>query len=302
MARMFHSELSSDHNTWFCDDEVYTHEYAVSLKVEEILYHSQSQYQDILVFRNKLYGNVLVLDGAIQCTEWDEFTYQEMITHLPMNSHPDPKQVLVIGGGDGGVVREVLKHASVEHVTLCELDEKVIEVSRRFIPSMSSCLGDPRVTIHCGDGITYIAEHTAKFDVIITDSSDAVGPAEDLFKLEFYKNLKNALKPDGVMCCQGETPWFDLPLIKNVMGYCRQCFPTVEYALGNTPTYLGGSIGYILCGKNPDRDLKTPIRHYSETELDAMNIRYYSSEIHTSAFVLPRFVKKVLTEESDTLK
>ncbi|XP_041349050.1 spermidine synthase-like isoform X1 [Gigantopelta aegis] len=291
--------MSQSHidRTWFREVNTAWDGYSVSLGIEEILYDEKSKYQDIMVFKSTSFGNVLVLDGTIQCTERDEFTYQEMISHLPLNSHPNPVKVLVIGGGDGGVVREVLKYSSVENVTLCEIDEKVIEVSKQFIPSMSSCLSDPRVTIHCGDGISYVTEHTEEFDVIITDASDPVGPAEGLYELTFYEKLKNALRPDGVICCQGETPWFDLPLIKNVIGYCRQCFPTVEYALGNTPTYTGGSIGYILCGTNPARDLKIPIRHFNDVELDAMNIKYYSPEIHQSAFVLPRFVKKVLTEE-----
>ncbi|KAG8677923.1 putrescine aminopropyltransferase [Ceratobasidium sp. 394] len=145
---------------------------AMTLKVNRILHVEKSKYQDVLVFDSATYGNVLVLDGVIQCTERDEFSYQEMIAHIPLASHPNPKRVLVIGGGDGGVVREVLKHDTVEEVVLCDIDEAVIRVSKTYLPHMSSLLSDKRVTVYVGDGFAYLQRNTAQFDCIITDSSD----------------------------------------------------------------------------------------------------------------------------------
>lgn len=274
--------------------------YSVSLKIEEVLYHEKSEYQDILIFRSASFGNVLVLNGVIQCTERDEYTYQEMITHLPLNTHPNPQKVLVIGGGDGGVVREVLKYKSVNNVVLCEIDQKVIDVCRKYLPTMAGCLDDARVTIHVGDGIAYVKSHPDEFDVIITDAPDPIGVAEGLYQREFYEDMKIALKPDGVMCCQGETPWFDLPLITRMLRDCHSIFPKVAYAVGNTPTYVGGQMGYMLCSLDPKAKLQQPLRMYTDEQLTAMNVRYYSPQVHVASFVLPYHMKKALEEVLDT--
>ncbi|KAF7466782.1 Hypothetical predicted protein [Marmota monax] len=177
---------------------------ALSLQVEQLLHHRRSRYQDILVFRSKTYGNVLVLDGVIQCTERDEFSYQEMIANLPLCSHPNPRKVLIIGGGDGGVLREVVKHPSVESVVQCEIDEDVIQVSKKFLPSMAVGYSSSKLTLHVGDGFEFMKQNQDAFDVIITDSSDPMGPAESLFKESYYQLMKTALKEDGILCCQGE--------------------------------------------------------------------------------------------------
>ena len=177
---------------------------ALSLKVEQLLHHRRSRYQDILVFRSKTYGNVLVLDGVIQCTERDEFSYQEMIANLPLCSHPNPRKVLIIRGGDGGVLREVVKHPSVESVVQCEINEDGIEVSKKFLPGMAIGYSSSKLTLHVGDGFEFMKQNQDAFDVIITDSSDPMGPAESLFKESYYQLMKTALKEDGILCCQGE--------------------------------------------------------------------------------------------------
>ncbi|XP_010848487.1 PREDICTED: spermidine synthase, partial [Bison bison bison] len=163
---------------------------------------------------SKSYGNVLVLDGVIQCTERDEFSYQEMIANLPLCSHPNPRKVLIIGGGDGGVLREVVKHSSVEAVVQCEIDEDVIQVSKKFLPSMAVGYSSSKLTLHVGDGFEFMKQNQDAFDVIITDSSDPMGPAESLFKESYYQLMKTALKEDGILCCQGECQWLHLDLIK----------------------------------------------------------------------------------------
>uniref|UniRef100_A0A6I8NFF4 Spermidine synthase n=1 Tax=Ornithorhynchus anatinus TaxID=9258 RepID=A0A6I8NFF4_ORNAN len=177
---------------------------AMALQVDRLLHHRRSRYQEILVFRSKTYGNVLVLDGVIQCTERDEFSYQEMIANLPLCSHPSPRKVLIIGGGDGGVLREVVKHPTVESVVQCEIDEDVIEVSKKYLPGMAVGYSSPKLTLHVRDGFEFMQQNQDAFDVIITDSSDPMGPAESLFKESYYQLMKMALREGGILCCQGK--------------------------------------------------------------------------------------------------
>ncbi|KAI0070070.1 saccharopine dehydrogenase [Panus rudis PR-1116 ss-1] len=263
---------------------------AMTLKVRKILHVEKSLYQDVLVFESETYGNVLVLDGVIQCTERDEFSYQEMIAHLPLASHPNPKKVLVIGGGDGGVVREVLKHDTVEQVVLCDIDEAVIRVSKKYLPHMSSLLSDPRVTVFVGDGFKFLAENKATYDVIITDSSDPVGPAESLFQKPYFELLHNALTEGGHISTQAECLWLHLPLINDLRKSTREIFPVAEYAFTTIPTYPSGQIGFVVCSKDPQRDVKKPARKVKDT-------RYYNEKVHEAAFVLPEF-GRALVEES----
>ena len=175
----------------------------MTLKVNSILHHEKSQYQDVLVFESSDYGTVLVLDNVIQCTERDEFSYQEMITHLAMNSHPNPQKVLVIGGGDGGVLREVVKHDTVTEAVLCDIDEAVIRVSKKYLPGMAIGYQHPSVKVHIGDGFQFLRDYKNSFDVIITDSSDPDGPAETLFQKPYFQLLHDALREGGVITTQG---------------------------------------------------------------------------------------------------
>ncbi|XP_078487009.1 spermidine synthase [Ciona intestinalis] len=266
----------------------------MSLEVEEVLFHERSKYQDVLVFKSKTYGNVLVLDGVIQCTERDEFSYQEMIAHLPLFSHPNPKNVLVIGGGDGGVIREVLKHSSVVSITQCEIDQVVIDVSRKFLPTMSKSMDDPRVTQFVGDGLAFMREHKAEFDVIITDSSDPQGPAEALFEKPYYQLMQKALKDGGIICAQGECVWLHLSLICNMKKFCETVFPSVAYGYCTIPTYPSGQIGFMMCSQNKETNFKEPCRVLSCDDVKEMGLKYYNSDVHKAAFVLPQFAKSAL--------
>lgn len=279
---------------WFMEKGVLWPGQAMSLEVDQVLHHSQSDFQDILVFRSKTYGVVFVLDGVIQCTERDEFAYQEMIAHLPLHTHKNPRNVLVIGGGDGGVVREILKHDTVTSVTLCEIDPQVVRVAKEFLPTMSASLTDKRVKVLHADGAVFLQEHPNEFDVIITDSSDPIGPAETLFQPEFYRSMKSALKSDGILCTQGECMWLHVQLIKPLLTACRELFPVVEYAYTTIPTYPSGQIGFVLCGKEEGTDLRNPLRHPSQKMTEIL--QYYTPCIHKAAFVLPRFAEKLLHE------
>ncbi|XP_065889956.1 spermidine synthase-like [Dysidea avara] len=293
--------MNSIHKGWFTETNPLWPGQAMSLEVSEVLHEEQSSYQDILVIKSKNYGNVLVLDGIIQCTERDEFSYQEMITHLPMFSHPCPKKVLVIGGGDGGVLREVIKHDCVEEVHLCEIDTRVIEVSKKYLPTMSVVFDHPKVHVHNKDGAEFLKENDKPyFDVVITDSSDPIGPAKSLFAVEYYQSIKEALKPDGVLCCQGECQWLHLDLIKNIMSFCRDMFPVTSYAYTTIPTYPSGQIGFILCSNSKNTCFEVPLRKVTDADVQDMKLKYYNSAIHSAAFVLPQFATAALAENSSS--
>ncbi|VDL75867.1 unnamed protein product [Nippostrongylus brasiliensis] len=269
---------------------------AFSLKVKEILFHEKSEYQDVLVFKSESYGNVLVLDGIIQATERDEFSYQEMLAHLPMFAHPNPKKVLIIGGGDGGILREVLKHNQVEHVTMCEIDQMVIDVAKRFLPGMSCCFSSPKLNLYCGDGFEFLKKHKNEFDVIITDSSDPVGPAESLFGQSYYELLRDSLNDGGMLSSQGESAWLHLGLIAHMVRFNRDLFANVQYAQSAVSTYPSGTMGYIICSKS-DLDVTKPSRVLTDDDIEKMNLRFYNSQMHSAAFVLPQFVKKELEKK-----
>ncbi|KDQ53705.1 hypothetical protein JAAARDRAFT_136604 [Jaapia argillacea MUCL 33604] len=286
MAPLTHRSIKDG---WFREISSQWPGQAMTLKVNKILHVEQSLYQDVLVFESETYGNVLVLDGVIQVTERDEFSYQEMIAHLPLASHPNPKKVLVIGGGDGGVVREVLKHDTVENVVLCDIDEAVVRVSKQYLPHMSSLLSHPKVTVFIGDGFKFLQENESTYDVIITDSSDPVGPAQALFEKPYFQLLHDALTPGGHISTQGECLWLHLPLIAELRENNRQIFAEAEYAFTTIPTYPSGQIGFCVCSKEKGRGLKTPVRKVPGT-------KYYNEAVHKAAFVLPEFGRAMLEE------
>ncbi|XP_038078487.1 spermidine synthase-like [Patiria miniata] len=285
---------------WFSEFSTLWPGQCMSLKVKEVLFHEKSKFQDVLVFESENYGNVLVLDGVIQCTERDEFSYQEMITHLPLNSHPNPKKVLVVGGGDGGVIREVVKHPEVESVTQCEIDEKVIEVSKKYLPYMSSGFLSPKLTQHIGDGFVFMEQHHNEFDVIITDSSDPVGPAAALFEKSYYELMKKALRPGGIVCTQGECLWLHLDLIKTMKDFCQTLYPVVDYGYCTIPTYPSGQIGFTLCSLSPDTNFREPVRQWTKAQKKELQLKYYNAAIHRAAFVLPEFALQRLEMEGES--
>lgn len=235
------------------------------------------------------------MDGAIQATERDEFSYQEMITHLALNSHPNPKKVLVIGGGDGGVLREVIKHKSVESAVLCDIDAMVPEVSKLYLKEMKKGFEDERVTVHIGDGFKFLAEYKNTFDCIITDSSDPEGPAASLFQKPYFELLSEALTEKGVITTQAESIWIHLNIIKDLKKACKSVFPTVEYAYTTIPTYPSGQIGFMVCSKDPNANPRVPLRTLSDEENDKIN-KYYNTAIHSASFVLPTWARQALDE------
>jgi len=202
----------------------------------------------------------------------------------------------IIGGGDGGVARECLKHPLVEKLVQCEIDERVVELSKKYFPSMASSYQNEKLELIVGDGYKYLTElEDESFDVIITDSSDPKGPAVCLFEKEYYQLLEKKLSKNGIICCQAESIWFDLDFIANLLNVNRKIFEKVAYASTMTCTYPSGQIGFLICSKDPEAQLDKPIHRLNE---DKLGLRYYTYEVHRSAFVLPRFVQKKLYGEA----
>ncbi|KAJ1732253.1 putrescine aminopropyltransferase [Coemansia biformis] len=289
-AKLTHPNVT---NGWFRESGSMWPGQSMGIEVNQILHVEKSKFQDVLVFESTTYGNVLVLDGAIQVTEHDEFSYQEMITHLALFSHPNPERVLVIGGGDGGVLREVVKHPQVKEAVLCDIDEAVIRLSKKYLPAMAASYADPKVSVHIGDGFEFLQSKKGHFDIIITDSSDPVGPAASLYQSRYYELMRDALRDGGIVSTQGECQWLHLPLIGEVLTFARRLFPVAEYAYTTIPTYPSGQIGFILCSKSPATDFKQPLRRVSP-EQELKLFRYYNADIHRVAFVLPNFTRTAL--------
>jgi len=264
----------------------------MSLEVEEVLFEGKSDFQDIVVFKSKTYGTVLALDGVIQLTERDEFSYQEMMVHIPLCAHPNPKKVLIIGGGDGGVLREVCKHDCVEEIVMCEIDKMVPEVSKKYLPTMSTHFEDPRLKLHIDDGCKFLQTKDGEFDVIIVDSSDPIGPAEVLFEKPFYQSMRKALREGGLVCTQAECLWLHIDIISNLVKQSKELYKTAEYAFTTIPTYPSGQIGFVICSlRDGNYTASVPARKLSSDKL-----KYYNEHVHSAAFVLPEFARKKLQE------
>lgn len=237
----------------------------------------------------------MILDGIIQCTERDEFAYQEMIAFLPLCAHPNPSKVLIVGGGDGGVAREVTKHPLVKEIVQVEIDNEVVDVSKVYLPSMSSGFNSQKLTLNICDGFKYMEEHKNEFDVIITDSSDPIGPATNLFTSTYFKLLKEALKSKGIICSQGGSYWINVEHVRKTMQNCKEYFPIVKYATTSVPTYPSGDIGFIIASGDKNNKIQQPKIMFTNDEINSMNLRYYNTQLHSAAFILPNFVNKVLS-------
>ena len=264
----------------------------MSIEVKEKLHDERSEYQHIQVFETVNYGKMLTLDGVIQTTDRDEFSYQEMMVHVPMCAHPEPKMIAVIGAGDGGILREICKHSSVQKVDHCEIDRRVCDVSKQFLPNLSCGLEDPRVDTHYADGALWLREHKGIYDVIIVDSSDPIGPAASLFEESFYVTMKEALAPGGVICTQGECQWLHADLITSMQQFCSKLFKTTRYGYTCIPTYPSGQLGFIVCSDESPCD--SAVREMPAEASESL--QYYTPGIHKAAFVLPKFMQKKLKE------
>jgi spermidine synthase len=270
----------------------------VGFRVEKTLFSQKSPYQQIDVVKTVNHGAVLINDGIIMLTERDEFIYHEMIAHVPLFVHPSPQRVLVIGGGDGGTVREVLKHDCVERVVMVEIDEVVVTACRRHLPSVSQALDDPRLEIIFADGIQYVAETAERFDIAMVDSTDPIGPGVGLFEKPFYANMARILTAQGILVTQAESPFYDLEFQHTLLANQRPYFKKLHTYLYTTLAYVGG----LYCFGFASKDL-CPLRDFDPKRFAAAGIatRYYNSHIHQAAFRLPQFLKEKLGGTLDPL-
>ncbi len=264
----------------------------LTFRVDEVLFSGESPFQRVAVIRNAFFGNVMLLDDLVMLTERDEFYYHDMLVHVPLMCVDEPRDVLIIGGGDGGSVREALKHPSVRRVVLCEIDQMVIDVSRRFFPSLAERLDDERVEICVGDGIRYVHEHPGEFDCVCIDSTDPIGPAVGLFTPEFYTDVKAALRAGGAMSAQTESPAWSLNAVRGIRDNIARAFEHPRLYLAPSPCYPSGSWSFALALKS-DRDPACDFDVQRAAQI-SRHCRYYNPDIHRAAFVLPNFIRDAL--------
>lgn len=274
-------------NLWI--EEKLEDTYGMRFRVTEVLFSGKSQFQSVQVVRTAGHGVMLLNDGFIMLSERDEFVYHEMIAHVPLFVHPNPRRVLIIGGGDGGTAREVLRHPSVEECTLVEIDRMVVEACCLHLPKTASCLD--RVEVVIGDGVAYVAETDRNFDVVLVDSTDPIGPAQPLFGEAFYRSVHRVLAPDGIVVSQGETPWYQQPMQCKLSGILQAVFERNGVYNFSNLTYPGGlwSFTFASKGLHPLADLDEQRVRDSEMTLD-----YYNEAVHKAAFSLPTFQARAL--------
>ena len=271
---------------WYTEKQ--TEHFGITAKINQTLHTEQTEFQKLDMIETNEFGNMLVLDGMVMTTEKDEFVYHEMVTHPALFTHPSPKHVLVVGGGDGGAIREVLKHPEVEKAVLVEIDGKVIEYSKKFLPSIAGGLEDPRVEVLVDDGFMHIHKNKNTYDVIMVDSTEPVGPAAPLFEKGFYQGIFEALKEDGIFVAQTDNPWFKGDLIKKVNRDVKEIFPITRLYICNIPTYPSGCWTFTIGSKIYD-----PLK-VDETKIPEIETKYYTSKLHKAAFVLPRFIEDLI--------
>jgi spermidine synthase len=258
-----------------------------SYDVEEILYKGKSKYQEIKVIRNPYFGRMLILDDVVQLTERDEFFYHEMLTHIVMHSLPDPRKVVVIGGGDGGVVREVLKHRNVEKVYFVEIDEKVINVSREYFPDIASGIDNQRVDIKIMDGAEFIMKRKlSDIDAVIIDSTDIIGFARSLFTVDFFSNVRDCLTKEGMFVTHTESLHFHKDMVIEIQEIMKNVFPVVDLYTAPIATYPGNWWAFSVASKNlSPREIRRKFK---------IKTKYYSDEIHQQAFMPKGMYKKLM--------
>ncbi len=272
---------------------------ATSFKIKETLFSGRSEYQKIDVVRTEGHGVMLINDGFVMLSERDEFVYHEMIAHVPLFVHPSPKRVLIIGGGDGGTAREVLRHTAVEKAVMVEIDAMVVDVCRKYLPTLTSALDDPRLTLRIEDGVKYVKETKEKFDVVIVDSTDPIGPATPLFNEDFYRGVSAILEEDGILITQAESPFYDGGIQASMLGNQRPFFDRLHVYLLSNLTYPGGLWSFGFATKGP-----RPLADFDEARVAAANLsmRYYNTGIHRAAFMLPNFMQENLGKILDPVK
>ena len=276
---------------WFIEN--YDNKASLGIKIKEKILEQQSKFQKIGLYETEYFGKLLALDDKVMLSEKDEFVYHEMIVHMPMCTHKNPERVLIIGGGDGGTVREILKHATVKEVILCEIDEEVIRLCQQYLPITSEKLTDPRVKLVFEDGAKFVANYENYFDLIITDSTDPIGPGIVLFQEPYYRDIKKALKPDGMMTCQSESPWLYAATMQDMTQNICNVFQHVETYIAMIPLYLPGL--WTITFASNCYSLKAFDKQKSEKI--SQLCKYYNPDIHNAALAQPTFIQKIVNNK-----
>lgn len=280
---------------WFTEN--HTENVRFSIKVDRQVVSKNSRYQRIDIFDTYEFGRILTLDGFLMLTEKDEFIYHEMITHVPMAVNPGIKKVLVIGAGDGGTVRELVRYNTIEHIDMVEIDEEVVKLSKEHLPFTASKLDDERVTVHYADGLKYVRNSENEYDLIIVDSTDPFGPGESLFTKEFYGNCYKALTESGILINQHESPYYnqDAKAMKNAHERIKASFPVSMVYQMHIPTYPSGHWLFGFASKSLNPLENVDFESWNSLKIET---KYYNTDIHKGAFYLPNYVKKMLNGEN----
>jgi spermidine synthase len=268
-----------------------------SFRIDKVYFENKTEHQHLMIFHNAALGRVMVLDGVVQTTEKDEFVYHEMMAHVPLFAHGNAKQVLIVGGGDGGMLREVLKHQTVEQVTMVEIDNAVIEMAKQYLPNHSrGAFDDPRANIVIADGMDFVRDTEQTFDVIISDSTDPIGPGEILFTTDFYAQCQRILNPGGVVVTQNGVAFFQLDEVKTTSSRLSRHFSDATFYSAAVPTYYGGIMTFAWGSNEPalrDVAVATLQQRFDES---GISTRYYTPEIHKASFALPKYIVDALAE------
>jgi len=264
------------------------------LRVDKILFSGKSEFQSVDIVETRAHGKLLLNDGLVMLTERDEGIYHDMISHVPLFVHPNPKKILVIGGGDGGTAREVIRHSSVESCTMVEIDKMVVEACVKYIPQTSGKLSDPKINLVIGDGVKFVEEavkNDEKYDIVLVDSTDPIGPAQPLFGSDFYLNIYKCLNDDGIVVSQGESPFYHENMQHKLSEIISNIFPIFSVYNFSNMTYPGGLWSFTFGSKkyHPLNDFMI-----EKVKSAALDFEYYNENIHIGAFALPSFQKKNL--------
>tara|TARA_Y100001970_G_scaffold71073_1_gene90398 strand:+ start:1745 stop:2587 length:843 start_codon:yes stop_codon:yes gene_type:complete len=275
-------------------EELYK-KYNQNITIEKIITSQNSKFQHILIFDSKYFGRILTLDKVIQITEFDHFYYSEMLSHIPIITHGKVKRVLIIGGGDGAIAHEVLKHNSIKEVFICEIDQEVINLSVKYLKKINfGSLKNPKVKIIIEDASQFIKKNNFKnyFDLIIADRPDPIGPGKNLFKIKFYKDIKNALSNSGIAVFQNGVPFFQKKELKDTMKHLKSTFNYSGVYLTVVPTYIGGYMALTWSSNAIDISKKINLDKHTKV-INKLNTQYYTKEIHYASFILPKWIKEI---------
>lgn len=269
--------------------------YGQRFHIDQLLYEAKTDHQHLMIFQNAVFGRVMVLDGVVQTTEKDEFIYHEMMAHVPILAHGRARRVLIVGGGDGGLLREVTRHPQVTHVTQVEIDAQVIDLCCRYLPNHSQgAFDDPRVNIVIDDGLGFARRTEDRFDVIISDSTDPIGPGEALFQENFYAACKRCLAPGGILVTQNGVPFLQLEEVETTARRISRVFADWHFYAAAVPAYTGGIMTFAWGTDDKTlrhTDIEILRRRFAAAEIKT---RYYTPELHIAAFALPRYVLEAI--------